>query len=90
MIARVNVACVCLLAALTSQAYADVSFNTDVLPILKEHCIDCHGPDVQESKLRLDSIVGALRGGDSGEPVITPGDSVRSHLIERISQTNTK
>ncbi len=80
----------CLLVASTCTAFADVNFKADVLPILNEHCIACHGPEVQESKLRLDTLVNALRGGDSGEPVITPGSSLRSHLIERITNTNPK
>ena len=68
----------------------DVSFERDVLPILKESCIHCHGPDSQESKLRLDSMVTALQGGNSGEPIIVPGNSDRSHLIERITSQNPK
>ena len=90
MIDRFFLVCVCLLTALTSDAGADVNFQADVLPILKAHCIDCHGPELQESKLRLDTVVDALRGGDSGEPVITPGSSARSHLVERITNTNAK
>ena len=76
--------------ALCDVSRADVLFERDVLPILKEHCIQCHGPDSQESKLRLDSMVAALRGGNSGEPVIVPGNSLRSHLIERISNEDAK
>ncbi len=65
-----------------------VDFESQVLPILRDHCVDCHGPKVQESKLRLDSMAGALRSGDSGEATIQPGDSARSHLIERVTSTN--
>ena len=80
----------CLLAASSRIALADVNYEAEILPILKEHCIDCHGPEVQESKLRLDTLVFALRGGDSGEPVIVPGSGARSHLIERITNVNDK
>ena len=76
--------------ALCDVSRADVLFERDVLPILNVHCIQCHGPDSQESKLRLDSMVAALRGGNSGEPVIVPGNSQRSHLIERISNQDAK
>ena len=69
---------------------ADGNFERDVLPILREHCIECHGPDSQESKLRLDSMLAALLGGNSGEPTIVPGDSQRSHLIERITNQDAK
>ncbi len=69
---------------------ADGDFQRNVLPILREHCIECHGPDSQESKLRLDNMLDALRGGNTGEPTIVPGDSRRSHLIERITSKDDK
>jgi Protein of unknown function (DUF1553)/Protein of unknown function (DUF1549)/Planctomycete cytochrome C/F5/8 type C domain len=90
MVSRIFIAIFCLLAQPICMAFADVNFESDVLPILKEHCIDCHGSQVQESKLRLDTLLNALRGGDSGEPVISPGNSARSHLIERITNTNAQ
>ena len=31
-------------------------FDRDVVPILKSRCVGCHGPDVQESNLRLDTL----------------------------------
>ena len=62
-----------------------VDWTNGVLPILQSRCIECHGPDTQESKLRLDTMTEALRGGNSGEPVIIPGDSHRSYLVERIT-----
>ncbi len=31
-------------------------FKQDVLPILKSHCVRCHGPDKQESRIRLDNL----------------------------------
>ncbi len=62
-----------------------VDFASQVQPILARHCVACHGPDEQQSALRLDSMRGALRGGDSGEQVVVPGASGRSHLIERVT-----
>lgn len=63
---------------------AEVDFDRDVLPLLREHCLECHGPDIAESDLRLDSTLAALRGGDSGEQAIVPGNSDQSYLIERV------
>ena len=40
-------------------------FERKVRPILEEHCFDCHGEDKQKHKLRLDTVVGILRGGES-------------------------
>ncbi len=77
--------------ALAAIAYAQsdlVRFEQDVLPILSRHCLDCHGADEHQSALRLDTMTSALRGGDSGETVIAPGASSRSHLIERVTSTS--
>ncbi len=33
-----------------------VDFQQDVLPLLKSRCGSCHGPDLQEARIRLDSL----------------------------------
>lgn len=60
-----------------------VDYDGDVKPILAQHCYSCHGPEAQQSGLRLDLRQNALRGGDYG-PVITPGNSGDSKLIKRL------
>ena len=72
------------------EAVADVDFVKEIEPILKKHCLDCHGPDTQESKLRLDRRVSLLKGGDSGLPAIKPGQPNQSHLLERVKSTKPK
>ena len=62
-----------------------IDFNRDIMPIFEQHCIDCHGPDDQESGFRVDSRLAMLRGGDYGEPGITPGDLLKSTLITVVS-----
>ncbi|QEG43331.1 DUF1553 domain-containing protein [Roseimaritima ulvae] len=74
----------CTLAA-ACLAAAETDFQRDVLPIFQEHCIDCHGTDLAESNLSLESPLAALAGGDSGERVIVPGDAAGSYLIERVT-----
>src|SRR5262245_18956725 len=59
-------------------------FEEKVRPLLADKCIDCHGPDKQESGLRLDSRPAVLKGGDSGEPVIMTGDPENSRLVKAI------
>jgi hypothetical protein len=58
-----------------------------VRPLLIERCGDCHGPDTQESSLRLDVRHRALKGGDFG-PVILAGKAAESELIRRITSTD--
>ncbi|MEO2015395.1 MAG: DUF1553 domain-containing protein [Fuerstiella sp.] len=71
-------------------ADAEVDYQTHIAPILESHCIDCHGPDAQESGLRLDRRANLLRGGGSGEPAIVPGDSGASHLIQLVLGNDPK
>ena len=37
-------------------ASAEPDFDKDVLPVLKTHCVKCHGPEKQESGIRLDDL----------------------------------
>lgn len=60
-----------------------VDYSRDVKPILSQNCYGCHGPEAQQSGLRLDLRQNALRGGDYG-PVIIPGKSAESRLIRRL------
>jgi hypothetical protein len=59
------------------------SFERDILPIFEESCVSCHGPELQESRLRLDTEAAVLRGGLSGAAVI-PHDAERSPLLRRL------
>ncbi len=73
-----------LLATSATLSAAEIDFTAEVMPIFREHCLECHGVDQQESNLRLDSMEGALAGGDSGERVIVPGNSQASYLLELV------
>jgi hypothetical protein len=71
-------------AALPIAAPGEVSFSKDIQPILAKNCTVCHGPALQQSGLRLDRQLDAMRGGKSGL-VIKPGDSASSTLIKRLA-----
>ena len=77
-------ACV-LLAA--SMALADgpggVSFEDDVLPLLKARCVKCHGPVKREGELNLAAPRSIARGGESGSAVDRE-QALKSLLWERI------
>lgn len=61
-----------------------IDFSKDIAPILQAHCIDCHGPDEQESQFRLDRLANLLSGGNSGEPAVVPGKPEQSFLLKLI------
>ncbi|MEW6303026.1 MAG: c-type cytochrome domain-containing protein [Verrucomicrobiota bacterium] len=65
-------------------AAGKVDFAKDIQPILQKSCLECHGPEKQKGKLRLDSKAAALKGGDTG-PAIVPGQPDKSDLFRRIT-----
>jgi len=73
--------------AAESTAVPPVDFVAAVQPILAEHCYQCHGPDKQESGLRLDLRGPALKGGDSGAWFVA-GKSSASEIIRRVKATD--
>ncbi len=66
-----------------------IDFKTEILPIFKKQCYSCHGPDKQESGLRLDRRQEALAGGDSGAAIV-PGDSASGHLLKRVESDDAE
>ncbi|WP_298865571.1 c-type cytochrome domain-containing protein, partial [uncultured Gimesia sp.] len=72
--------------ALCYQSHAEeIDFDRDIAPLLKEHCWDCHSGKEPDSKLNLDRRVGALSGGDYGQPAIVPGKPEKSFMIDVIN-----
>jgi ankyrin repeat protein len=65
---------------MSAEPRAKVDFATDVMPILRQNCVSCHGPAQQSSGMRLDrkSMVIGRRG-------VVPGSSDNSFLYHRIS-----
>src|SRR6266446_3313804 len=60
-----------------------VAFAAQVRPILASRCYPCHGPDVQQHGLRLDSLQ-AILTGSANDKVVIPGDSQNSHIVRRL------
>ncbi len=60
-----------------------VLYKDVVQPLLQARCYNCHGPNKQKGKLRLDEQQYILKGGKDG-PVIDPGKADESELIERL------
>lgn len=60
-----------------------VVYNDIVQPILQSKCYNCHGPNKQKGKLRLDEPSFIDKGGKDGK-VIIAGNAGESELIKRI------
>src|SRR5690554_6656216 len=61
-------------------------FETEIRPILREYCFDCHGAvEELEGGLDLRLVHLMISGGDSGEAVV-PGDPGASLLIDRVRE----
>lgn len=73
------------LSAATSFAASKPDFAKDIGPVLAKNCLECHGPEKQKGKLRLDSKEAAFKGGDSGLTGVVPGKSADSRLYKVIT-----
>ena len=48
-----------MLAGNFEVSHGDISFEKAVQPVLKKHCLDCHGSDKQKGDVRFDRFAGA-------------------------------
>jgi hypothetical protein len=62
-----------------------LTFEKDVAPILKTHCLKCHGGEKREAELDVRRRFSLLSGGDSGAAIVS-GQPKRSLLIEMIDE----
>jgi hypothetical protein len=61
-----------------------ITFEQHVRPILKTHCLQCHGEgDLREGKLDLRLRRLIVAGGESGTALV-PGNAVESLIVKRI------
>jgi hypothetical protein len=61
------------------------SFNREIRPILRKHCIVCHGGVKRASGLSFIDREQATGVAESGDVVIVPGKPEESYLIDRVS-----
>ncbi len=65
-----------------------VSFEKEILPLLRKNCLACHSASEKQGELVLESPAAILKGGDSG-PAAIPGKGTESLLI-RIASHQTE
>ena len=73
-----------VIAARCQAADAPPQFDRDIAPLLKRHCVKCHGPAKQEAKFNVSSATGLIRGGKTGAALV-PHDIDASLLWQRIA-----
>lgn len=56
------------------------TFDDDILPVLKQHCVNCHGTEKQKGGLNLATYAAMNAGGSSGV-VVAAGDPDKSRLL---------
>ena len=81
-------AAACPLPAVAAPQAASDLWAQQVAPLLQQHCISCHGPDAQESGLRLDTLAGLNAGGHSG-PAVIPGQPDESLLLVAVRKIDS-
>jgi ankyrin repeat protein len=62
-----------------------VNFATEVKPILERSCAQCHSGEKPKSKFSVESREAILKGGESKEAAILPGQSGRSPLVQVVA-----
>lgn len=84
----VVLAALCAWLGIADPAWAAADFRGDVQPILSARCFECHGAAKQKAGLRLDQKSSALRGGESGKPVVVAGQPGESPLFQRVTSSD--
>ncbi|MEE2776868.1 MAG: PSD1 and planctomycete cytochrome C domain-containing protein [Acidobacteriota bacterium] len=70
------------LLAQTAAPAAERGFALEVKPLLAQKCFACHGQDTDNIRADLDltSLDGMLKGGESSQPALVPGNARASRL----------
>src|SRR5262245_35990944 len=80
-----------LIASLTltvSSTHAAVDFSHQIVPILREHCAECHTGDKKKGGLSMNDREMLLGGSENG-PVIEVGNSSKSKFIKAILSSDS-
>jgi WD40 repeat protein len=67
------------------QGADEVSFRSQIAPILWENCLACHGPKKAEGGYRVDTFDELRKAGDSGETPVVSNDVATSSLLHRLT-----
>ncbi|EMI45272.1 c-type cytochrome domain-containing protein [Rhodopirellula sp. SWK7] len=73
----------------TDGAPAKVTYEDDVKPIFRQHCMTCHNQSDKRGGLAIDSYAALMEGGGSGEVVYDDGDIDASRLWQLVNHDDT-
>ena len=62
-----------------------LTYAADIQPIFEKSCVKCHSGEKPKGKYRIDTLAAAIKGGESGDPTIVPGNSAKSPMVHYIS-----
>ena len=67
-------------------AFADdkITYQDHVLPLIENNCAKCHNPDKKKGDLDLTTYSGVLKGGGSGQ-IVMSGNPDSSKLMKAIT-----
>ncbi len=74
----------CSLSLCGESFAAKITYEVEVLPILKDKCIGCHNPDKKRGGVVLNNYTRIMEGGSSG-PLVKPGDPDNSALFQAMA-----
>ena len=76
---------VAVAASATVPDAAAIDFSRDIQPIFERSCVGCHGGNRAKAGFTLDTRAALLRGGQSGDAAIVPGDAEASPLFRQVA-----
>lgn len=72
-----------VLAISKAKALIPVSFESEIAPIVKQKCVQCHGEGRASNNLRMDTYANMGKGGQNG-PLLIPRNARRSLIMARV------
>src|SRR5437899_120272 len=72
--------CLCVESSCGAEPAKKTTYDEHVLPILRDTCVGCHGPDKKRGGLAVHTFTDLMQGGSSGA-VVKPGDPDGSRLF---------
>src|SRR5260370_23595231 len=73
--------CFAAVAPVHADASKKITYQDDLMPVLRNSCLNCHNPDKKKAGLDLSTYAALMTGSENGK-IIKPGDPSTSPLIK--------